>query len=108
MQKVERASYICASREESPFSCEDCEYGIGILVQLSDCRDGFLHQFAAEGIEAFWSIELITYLENGLEIERGNGSCTLIMPIWPVTSTIMSLYLFAVIVLTGRTREGCR
>lgn len=49
---------ISPSREEPAFAGKNCKYRIRMFVQLSDSSDGFLHQLATEGIEAFRPIEL--------------------------------------------------
>ena len=49
---------VCSGREEPPFPSEDGEDCIGMFVQFPDRRDGLDHEFAAERVERFGSIEL--------------------------------------------------
>lgn len=89
--------YIRTSTEESAFSSEYGEDGIWMLVQGAKRRYGILDNVATKGVQGFGAVELgcVRWLLNCV-VSCWKGKdvmlSTLIMPILPLISNLMSVY----------------
>ena len=66
MRKI--TSNICAGREEASLSGQDREYGLRVLIEFSQSRNGFAQKITAECIERFGSIELSSLIREDVRV----------------------------------------
>lgn len=90
MEAAVGTSDVLAGREKATLARQNGEDGVGVVIQLQDSVERLGDELAAKGIELLGPVQLrwISSVLQGLLI---NGRVrTLMMPILPTTSTLMS------------------
>lgn len=90
MEAAVDTSDVLAGGKEAALASQNGKDGIGVFVELQDGVECLGDELAAKGIELLWPVELpsVSSVLQGLLV-KGRVR-TLMMPILPTTSTLMS------------------